>query len=95
MQIIAGIIGRQAVGAAVKQAAMRHLPKIISGGIGGIAGGMSLGSLCGGAVGDPASGGALGRRLGDARGGAILTEIVGAVVKSMNKQQYSDKETVK
>ena len=78
--------GGQAVGAALTQAAMGQLPKILSGAIGGVGGGAILGSLLGG---DPATGGALGGLLGDAiggaGGGAILTAIVGAVMKSMNK----------
>lgn len=90
IQAVTGIIGGQAVGAAFKQAAMGQLPKIISGALGGVAGGTLLGSLLGGATGtDPGAGGALGGLLGDAiggaGGGAILTGIVGAVMKSMNK----------
>ena len=87
VQVITGIIGGQAVGAALTQAAMGQLPKILSGAIGGVGGGAILGSLLGG---DPATAGALGGLLGDAiggaGGGAILTAIVGAVMKSMNKR---------
>ena len=86
VQAITGIIGGQAVGAAVKQAAMSQLPKILSGAIGGVAGCQILGSL----MGDPATAGALGGLLGDAvggvAGGGILTAIVGAVMGAMNKR---------
>ena len=36
VQVVTGIIGGQAVGAAIKQAAMGQLPKILSGAIGGV-----------------------------------------------------------
>ena len=36
VQVIAGILGGQAVGAALSQAAMSQLPKILSGAIGGV-----------------------------------------------------------
>ncbi len=94
VQVITGIIGGQAVGAAIKQAAMGQLPKILSGAIGGVAGGAILNSVLGGAV-DPAavadaaqglgSSLSLNNIVGGVGGGAILTGIVGAVMKSMNK----------
>ena len=37
VQVITGVIGGQAVGAALKNAAMAQLPKILSGAIGGVA----------------------------------------------------------
>jgi len=87
IQIVTGIIGGQAVGAAIKNAAMTQLPKILAGGIGGIAGGQILDALVGG--GDPATAGALSGALGDviggAGGGAILTAIVGAVLNATKK----------
>ncbi len=92
VQIVTGIIGGQAVGAAVKQAAMGQLPKILSGAIGGVGGAAILGSLLGGGGIDPAAaveglGGALNLNniLGGAGGGAILTGIVGAVINAMKK----------
>ena len=48
VQVITGIIGGQAVGAALKKAAMGQLPKILSGAIGGVGGAAILGSLLGG-----------------------------------------------
>jgi hypothetical protein len=73
-QVIAGVVGGQAVGAALKQAAMGQLPKILSGAIGGVAGGQILGALVGG-------GALLGDAIGGAGGGALLTAIVGMVMK--------------
>ncbi len=54
VQIVTGIIGGQAVGAAIKQAAMSQLPKILSGAIGGVAGGLLLNAITGGSI-DPAA----------------------------------------
>lgn len=88
VQVVTGIIGGQAVGAAVKQAAMSQLPKILSGAIGGVGGAAILGSLLGGGAVDPAAAaGALNLNniLGGAGGGAILTAIVGAVMNAMKK----------
>ena len=94
VQVITGIIGGQAVGAALKTAAMGQLPKIRAGAIGGVGGGALLNSMMGGAV-DPAAVaeavGGLGSSLnipnivGGAGGGAILTAIVGAVMGAMKK----------
>ena len=92
VQVIAGIIGGQAVGAGVKQAAMGQLPKILSGALGGLAGGTILGSLLGGGAVDPAAVAAatngafdLKNLLGGAGGVAILTAIVGIVMNSMKR----------
>lgn len=95
VQVITGIIGGQAVGAAVKQAAMSQLPKIISGAIGGVGGAAILGSLMSGgtvdagAVANAASslGGSLNLQniVGGVGGGAILTGIVGAIMGAMKK----------
>jgi hypothetical protein len=81
IQIVTGIIGGQAVGAAIKNAAMTQLPKILAGGIGGIAGGQILQHL--GESG--ALGGAWDHVVGGVGGGAILTAIVGAVMGAMKK----------
>ncbi len=95
IQVITGIIGGQAVGAALKQAALGQLPKILGGAIGGVGGAAILGSLLGGGTIDPAAAAAatsglgsalnLNNIVGGAGGGAILTGIVGQVMKSMNK----------
>lgn len=89
VQAVTGIIGGQAIGAALSQAAMGQLTKLLSGAVGGIAGGTLLGAALGGAAGDPMAGGGLGGLLGDAiggaGGGAILTGIVGAVMKAAKR----------
>ncbi|MFK0690154.1 hypothetical protein ACFX5Q_18390 [Mesorhizobium sp. IMUNJ 23033] len=94
VQVITGIIGGQAVGAALKQAALGQLPKILGGAIGGVGGAAILGSLLGGGTVDPATAaaaGGLGSALnlenivGGAGGGAILTGIIGAVMNAMKK----------
>jgi len=95
IQVITGIIGGQAVGVALKNAAMGQLPKILGGAIGGVGGAAILGSLLGGGAVDPAaaaaatSGGGSGLTLnnivGGAGGGAIVTGIIGAVIGAMKK----------
>lgn len=95
VQVIAGVIGGQAVGAALKQAALGQLPKILGGAIGGVGGAAILGSLLGGGTVDPAAAaaaaGGLGSALnlnnivGGAGGGAILTGIIGAVMGAMKR----------
>ncbi|WP_378949521.1 hypothetical protein [Mesorhizobium sp. ANAO-SY3R2] len=60
IQIVTGIIGGQAIGAALQQAAMGQVTRLLAGGVGGIAGGQILGSL----LGDPATAGALSGMLG-------------------------------
>ena len=72
IQVISGVVGGGAMGSVVKSAAMGMLPKLLSGGIGGIAGGQLLGGLIGGAAGDAGGGMDLGALLGDAGGGAAL-----------------------
>ena len=87
IQIVTGVLGGQAIGAVLKQAAMGQLPKLLAGGIGGVAGGTLLSGLLGGA--DPAAAGALGGMasdvIGGAGGGAILTGLLGAVMGGMKK----------
>ncbi|TIW27054.1 MAG: hypothetical protein E5V63_11160 [Mesorhizobium sp.] len=92
VQVIADVIGGQAVGVALKQAAMGQLTKILGGAIGGVGGAAILGSLLGGGAVDPAAAaGGIGSAidlkniLGGAGGGAILTGIIGAVLNAMKK----------
>ena len=95
IQVITGVIGGQAVGAALKTAAMGQLPKILGGAVGGVGGAALLSSLLGGGTIDPAAAAAatsgLGSALnvqnivGGAGGGAILTAIIGAVMNAMKK----------
>ena len=51
VQIVTGILGGQAVGAVLQQVAMSQLTKIVSGAVGGVAGGTLLGNAIGGAGG--------------------------------------------
>ena len=93
VQIITGIIGGQAVGAAIGDAVMGQLPKILSGAIGGVGGAAILGACWAAApsirqqrrVQRPTAHSNLNNILGGAGGGAMLTGIVGAIMKSMNK----------
>lgn len=96
VQVIAGVIGGQAIGVALKNAAMGQLTKVLGGAVGGVGGALILDKLLGGggAV-DPAAvaaaAGGLGSALnlenivGGAGGGAILTGIIGAVMNAMKK----------
>lgn len=94
VQIITGIIGGQAVGAAFKQAVVGQLPRILGGAIGGVGGAAILNSLMGGSI-DPAAvtdavsglGGSLNIEniVGGLGGGAILTGIIGAVMNATKK----------
>ena len=92
IQVITGVIGGQAVGAALKQAALGQLPKILGGAIGGVGGAAILGSLLGGGTVDPAAAATaagsafnVDNLVGGAGGGAILTGIIGAVMGAMKK----------
>ncbi len=85
VQIVTGIVGGQAVGAALKQAAMAQIPKILSGAIGGVGGAAILDMLAGGGATPGALDGLLGDAIGGAGGGAILTAVVGAVMNAMKK----------
>jgi hypothetical protein len=51
IQVITGIIGGQAVGAALKTAAMGQLPKILAGAVGGVGGGAILTAIVGAVMG--------------------------------------------
>ncbi|MER9233155.1 hypothetical protein NKI56_13820 [Mesorhizobium sp. M0622] len=94
IQVITGVIGGQAVGAALKTAAIGQLPKILGGAVGGVGGAAILNSLLGGGAVDPSAaataagaGSALNipNIIGGAGGGAILTGIIGAVMNAMKK----------
>ena len=95
VQVIAGVVGGQAIGVALKNAAMGQLTKILGGAIGGVGGAAILGSLLGGGTVDPAAAATAAGGLGDtlnlknlvggAGGGAILTGIIGAVMGAMKK----------
>ena len=92
IQVIAGVIGGQAIGVALKNAAIGQLPKILGGAIGGVGGAAILGQLLGGGAVDPAAAATaagsafnVDNLVGGAGGGAILTGIIGAVMGAMKK----------
>jgi uncharacterized membrane protein YeaQ/YmgE (transglycosylase-associated protein family) len=86
IQIVAGIIGGNAVGAGMKNTSMGSAGNTIAGAIGGLGGGWILAML--GTMGYDANniGAIIGQIVGGGVGGAILTAIVGMIMKSMNKQ---------
>jgi hypothetical protein len=96
VQVIAGVIGGQAISVALKQAAMGQLTKILGGAVGGVGGALILDKLLGGggAIDTAAAAAAtsglgsalnLNNIIGGAGGGAILTGILGAVMGAMKK----------
>lgn len=85
IQVVTGVIGGQAIGAALKQVDISQVVKVISGGVGGVGGGLLLDSLAGGGAGG-ALGGYLGDVIGGGAGGAVLTGIVGLVMKQMGNR---------
>jgi hypothetical protein len=86
IQIVAGIIGGNAVGAGMKNMSMGGAGNTIAGGIGGLAGGWILSALAGMGYEATSIGPIIGHIVGGGVGGAILTAIVGAIMKSMNRQ---------
>jgi uncharacterized membrane protein YeaQ/YmgE (transglycosylase-associated protein family) len=87
IQLIAGAIGGNAAGAALKEKSLGPLGNTIAGIVGGGLGGLVLVKLMGGAM---ATGGGLDvaalieQIIGGGLGGAIVTALVG-VIKNMNK----------
>ena len=92
IQAVSGIVGAGVAGTVVKAAAMANLPRILSGAVGGVAGGTLIASLLGGGAVDPVAtaeaataasgldiGALLGQVLGGAVGGGALTALIGAV----------------
>lgn len=82
IQAVSGMAGGGVAATIMKQAAMSLLPKLLAGGIGGIAGGSALGGIIGSAIGgDPAGGMDIGSIIGDvvggAAGGGVLTGLAG------------------
>src|SRR6185312_11410696 len=86
IQIVAGIIGGNAVGAGMKNMSMGGAGNTIAGGVGGLAGGWILSQLAGMGYDASSIGPIIGQIVGGGVGGAILTAIVGAIMKSMNRQ---------
>jgi hypothetical protein len=87
VQIIAGIIGGNAVGAGMKDSSLGGVGNTIAGAIGGVGGGQILQAivpaLAGAAGGGIDIGEIVGQLAGGGIGGAILTAIVGLAMKSM------------
>jgi hypothetical protein len=92
IQLIAGVVGGNAAGAALKDYNLGGLGNTIAGAIGGVGGGQILQALIP-AIAAAAGGGGLdigaliGQIVGGGAGGAILTVIAGLVKSMMVSQQ--------
>jgi hypothetical protein len=90
IQIVAGAIGGNGIGAALKDVNLGALGNTVAGGIGGAAGGQLLQllipALTGAAGGGLDVGALLGQVVGGGVSGAVLTAIVGAIKTMMAGQ---------
>src|SRR5499427_11143022 len=92
IQLISGVVGGNAAGAALKDYNLGNLGNTIAGAIGGVGGGQILQALVP-AIASAAAGGDLdlgaivGQIVGGGAGGAILTIIAGLVKNMMASQQ--------
>ena len=91
IQLIAGVVGGNAAGAALKDYNLGNLGNTIAGAIGGVGGGQILQALIP-AIASAAGGGLdlgaiVGQIVGGGAGGAILTIIAGLVKAMMGSQQ--------
>jgi hypothetical protein len=92
IQLISGVVGGNAAGAALKDYNLGNLGNTIAGAIGGIGGGQLLQALIP-AIASAAAGGGidigsvLGQIVGGGAGGAILTVIAGLVKTVMTPEQ--------
>jgi hypothetical protein len=87
IQIIAGVIGGNAVGTGLKEASLGGTGNTIAGALGGIGGGQLLATVIP-VIAGPAGGGIditsiIGQLAGGGIGGAILTAVVGLIVKAV------------
>jgi hypothetical protein len=87
IQIIAGVIGGNAVGAGMKDASLGGTGNTVAGALGGIGGGQLLAAVIP-VVAGPAGGGVditsiIGQLAGGGIGGAIVTAVVGLIVKAV------------
>jgi hypothetical protein len=88
VQIIAGVIGGNAVGAEMKEASLGTAGNTIAGALGGLGGGQLLAAVIPPIASAAAGGGfdigsIIGQLMGGAAGGAILTAIVGLTKNAM------------
>ena len=78
IQAVTGVAGGLGASAALKNVAMSMVTKVISGLLGGLAGGQILASLM-------TDAGMLSDAVGGVAGGAVLTAVVGTIMKNMGK----------
>ena len=92
IQLISGVVGGNAAGAALKDYNLGNLGNTIAGAIGGVGGGQLLQALIPAIASAAAGGGVdigsfLGQIVGGGAGGAILTVIAGLVKTVMTPEQ--------
>jgi uncharacterized membrane protein YeaQ/YmgE (transglycosylase-associated protein family) len=91
IQLISGVVGGNAAGAALKDYNLGNLGNTIAGAIGGVGGGQILQALvpaiASAAGGELDLGAIVGQIVGGGAGGAILTVIAGLVKSMMASQQ--------
>jgi hypothetical protein len=91
IQIVSGVVGGNAVGAALKDYNLGNIGNTIAGAIGGLGGGQllqaAIPAIAGAAGGDLDIGAIVGQIIGGGAGGAILTVIAGLVKSMMASQQ--------
>ena len=90
IQLIAGAVGGNAAGTALKDYDLGKLWNTVAGGLGGVAGGQVLQALIpflAGTAGNVDVGALLGQAVGGGVAGAIVTFIVGAIKNAMSGQQ--------
>jgi hypothetical protein len=91
IQLISGVVGGNAVGAAMKDYNLGNLGNTIAGAIGGVGGGQllqaAIPAIAGAAGGNLDVGAIISQVVGGGAGGAILTLIAGLVKSMMASQQ--------
>lgn len=90
IQLVAGVVGGNAAGAALKDYNLGGIGNTIAGALGGVGGGQLLQAvpaIAAAAGGNLDVGAILGQIVGGGAGGAILTVIVGLVKSMMASQQ--------
>jgi hypothetical protein len=91
IQLVAGVVGGNAAGAALKDYNLGGIGNTIAGALGGVGGGQllqaAIPAIASAAGGNLDVGALLGQIVGGGAGGAILTVIVGLVKSMMASQQ--------